>query len=117
MGTNKVNIINLMQLIASRQSQLEYQRAVPLVNVASELVNQWFCDFYHPKDKSFDSEFTLGELEQLDKFNLFYDARVNDLPDTLDEFMQSDAWSEVINAAASVLSNLGWSDLKVSYED
>jgi hypothetical protein len=44
MGPHRVNIINLLNLIASRSEQLEYQESAP-VNVANEMVNQWFDDF------------------------------------------------------------------------
>lgn len=45
MGPHRVNIINTLQLIAAPSEQLEYQQHAPRINVATELVNQWFDDF------------------------------------------------------------------------
>ena len=43
---------NVLQLIAAPTEQLRYQAKAP-VNVAHELVNQWFDDFYHPTAPQF----------------------------------------------------------------
>jgi hypothetical protein len=88
---NRVNIINLLNLIASRCDQIEYQRAAP-VNVANELVNQWFDDFYHPTDAQFAREFSADEMVQLVKFDAFYDERVASLPDSLEKLLITPAW-------------------------
>ncbi len=68
MGPHKVNIIYALQLIATPADQLAYQ-AVASVNVARELVNQWFDDFYHPDSPQFLREFTAGELAWLAEFH------------------------------------------------
>jgi hypothetical protein len=81
MSPHRTNIVNLLNLIASESGQLDYQKRAPL-NVANELVNQWFDDFYHPTDERFKSEFSGEELASLCAFN----ARCEDwnplLPDS-----------------------------------
>jgi len=115
MGPHRVNIINVLQLIASAIDQLEYQSKSP-VNVATEVVNQWFDDFYHPGSPEFEIEFSRSELSLLTEFNRVYEERVALLPDTLPELLASVAWSEVMSAANSVLVVCGWEALKVAYE-
>ncbi len=115
MGPHRVNVINTLQLIAVPAEQLRYQDAAP-VNVAHELVNQWFDDFYHPTSASFASEFSNRELETLAEFSQFFDARVSLLPDTLAEMLQAEAWSEVVAKANSVLASCGWQEVQARYE-
>lgn len=115
MAPHRVNIINTMQLIASARDQLEYQNSSQ-VNVASELVNQWFCDFYHPADPRFMSAFSDKELKALRDFNSFFDCRVHALPETLGEMLASQAWEDVIMHAQIVLDKLGWQGLEARYE-
>jgi hypothetical protein len=116
MGPHRVNIINTLQLIASQADQLAYQQQVPGVNVAAELVNQWFDDFYHPVDAKFDAEFSPFELETLAEFNDFYDVRVSQLPDRLSGMLESPVWLEVVAAANKVLQLNNWLDVKARYE-
>ncbi len=114
MGPHRVNIINTLQLIASPTQQLEYQNNAP-INIANEVVNQWFDDFYHPDFLAFEADFSCSELIELAKFNRLYDERVALLPDTLTEMLESEVWSEVMLEANRVLLVCGWKDLKVSY--
>jgi hypothetical protein len=115
MGPHRVNIINALQLIASPSDQLEYQSKAP-VNVARELVNQWFDDFYHPADSQFMSEFDAVELQVLADFNAYYDSRVSALPDSLPELLQSSVWKEVMLNAEHVLAQCGWGGLDARYD-
>jgi len=116
MTPHRANIINLLNLIASEKDQLEYEARAP-VNVASELVNQWFDDFYHPTDKTFKSEFSDQELTLLGEFNAYYDARVAVLPDFLGEMLKTKAWREVMSFAGQVLDELGWRGIEAYYDD
>ena len=116
MGPHRVNIINTLQLIAAPSEQLEYQQNAPGINVATELVNQWFDDFYHPGDAKFDAEFTPRELETLAEFNEFYDVRVSQLPDRLFEMHESPVWLDVMAAANKVLRTNGWIGVDARYE-
>lgn len=107
MTPHRANIINLLNLIASESDQLDYQRLAP-VNVASELVNQWFDDFYHPTDEHFKNEFSDEELASLAEFDAYYDARDTVLPDSLDEMLETKAWREVMAFAGKILDEHGW---------
>lgn len=116
MGPHRVNIINTLNLIASSNDQIEYSKAVP-VNVANELVNQWFDDFYHPTDAQFAREFSVDEMVQLAKFTAYYDERVSLLPDSLEKVLITPAWGEVINCAGAVLDACGWRGVQARYEN
>ncbi|WP_411885729.1 hypothetical protein [Polaromonas sp. YR568] len=112
MGPHRANIINTLQLIAAPSQQLEYQEKAALINVATELVNQWFDDFYHPGDAKFDAEFSPHELEVLADFNQFYDVRVSRLPDQLSEMLESPVWLEVMATANGILRAHNWLGVK-----
>jgi hypothetical protein len=115
MGPHRVNMINTIQLIASVKDQVEYQNSAP-VNVANELVNQWFDDFYHPTDSQFVCEFSETEHKVLFDFNSFFDCRVKDLPDTLGEMLVSPVWQDIVLRAEKVLDELKWRGLDARYE-
>lgn len=115
MGPHRVNIINLLNLIASRSEQLEYQESAA-VNVANELVNQWFDDFYHPADMQFVSQFSADELLLLKRFDAYYNERLALLPDSLDGLLGSRAWDEVMAYAGGVLDACRWRGIEARYE-
>ncbi len=115
MGPHRVNIINVLQLIAAPAEQLRYQANAP-VNVSNELVNHWFDDFYHPNSPQFASEFSGEELERLAEFNSFFDERVALLPDSLAEMLKVAAWSEVFAKANAVLAVCGRQEVQARYE-
>ena len=116
MGPHRVNIINLLNLIASSSDQVEYQRTAP-INVANELVNQWFDDFYQPTDAQFASEFSADEMVQLAKFDAYYDERVAVLPDSLEKLLITPAWIDVMACAGAILDACGWRGVDARYEN
>lgn len=116
MTPHRANIINILNLIASERGQLTYQKRAP-VNVATELVNQWFGDFYHPTDKQFKSEFSDEELASLEQFNAYYNAQYAALPDSLDEMLETKTWREIMAFAGRVLDEHGWRDIEATYDD
>lgn len=116
MTPHRANIINLLNLIASKSDQLLYQKRAP-VNVATELVNQWFDDFYHPTDKQFKSEFSDEELASLGEFNAYYEARDQALPNSLDEMLKTKAWREIMAFAGRILDEHGWRGIEATYDD
>ena len=117
MNAHRVNIINTLKLISSPPAASEYQRQVPAVKVASELVNQWFDDFYHPGAVEFESAFSSDELAELANFHRFFDAKVCELPDDLGALLTSPAWGQVSLEAGAVLDRLGWTGLVADYND
>jgi uncharacterized damage-inducible protein DinB len=116
MTPHRANIINLLNLIASESDQLDYQRLAP-VNVASELVNQWFDDFYHPTDEHFKSEFSDEELASLAEFDAYYDARDTALPDSLDEMLKTETWREIMAFAGKIIDEHGWRGIVAFYDN
>jgi len=107
MNPHRVNIINVLQLIASPAAALAYQREAPAVNVANELVNQWFDDFYHPGSPQFETAFSSAELAQLANFHRCFDAMADGLPDDLGTLLASSDWRQVSSEAGAVLDRLG----------
>lgn len=117
MNAHRVNIINVLQLIASPVDALAYQRQVPAVNVANELVNHGFDDFHHPGSPQFEAAFSSEELAALARFHRAFDARADGLPDDLDALLASSVWRQVSSDAAAVLECLGWAGRVVNDED
>jgi len=115
MGPHRVNIINFLNLIASGREQLDYQESAP-VNVANELVNQWFDDFYHPADAQFASQFSADELRLLKQFDAYYNERLAMLPNSLDALLKTGAWNEVMAYAGGVLDACSWRAIEARYE-
>ena len=110
MGASDVrrHIVELVQLLASSEQQLAYQRDVPIANVPAELVCMWFDDLYHPQWDLFVEAFSETERNRLATFHRFYDARVEQLPNSLEEMHQSVVWRDVMSEAKQVLNDLGW---------
>lgn len=87
------------------------------MNVANELVNQWFGDFYHPKDEQFRREFSRQELVSLDEFHARYETRLSMLPNSLDQMLQNRAWQEIMDSASEVLAEHSWLGIEACYDD
>ena len=115
MDPHRVNIINTLQLISSVEAQRAYQQQVPWVNVAHEVVNQWFCDFYHPGSQEFEGEFSCEELASLAEFSRFYDQRADLLPGSLPQLLECAAWQEIVAYADAVLRTNGWKSIVAAY--
>ncbi|TCI02585.1 hypothetical protein EZV61_12335 [Corallincola luteus] len=116
MNPHRVNIITLLQLVARHKEQVEYQRKVPSVNVATEMCCQWFDDFYHPEFEEFKVNFSKPELMWLAKFNEVFEDCVDELPETLDDFHRDPRWQKVTSVAESLLIELGWQDIRPIYD-
>jgi hypothetical protein len=102
------NIVGLVRTLASKDEQLAYERDVPIANVPAELACMWFDDLYQPDGDLFLEAFTPTERDRLARFHTFYDARIEQLPDTLAELHRDAAWLEVMGEAQRVLEDLGW---------
>jgi hypothetical protein len=101
-------IVELLQLFASEEQQLAYERDVPHVDITAELVCMWFNDQYHP-GRGFDQFFSPDELAALDEFHRFYDQRVNRLPEsqgTVRTWLASPVWREVMEQARRTLERV-----------
>jgi hypothetical protein len=96
-------VFETLALIADKEAQRRYQLAVPNVDVAAELFNQWE-DCFFPEDDSFRSSFLDEEFAALKSFDRVLNRVCEETPQelpTLEEFVETDAW-EQLSAAASV---------------
>ena len=103
------HMIELLKTIASPAMQKAYESNAPIANVPDELVCQWFHDF-HPATELFRSSFSNNEIRELTRFNEFYDARVESIPDGGDvaKLQTNKEWLEVQTFANDVLNKCGW---------
>lgn len=109
LATRKV-FRELLGLLSDPEEQRAYARDVPIANVPAELVCQWFDDHYHATSMSFNRAFSADERRALADFNLTFESRRSQLPDTGDiqVLQSSDAWASAMSAAAHALAALGW---------
>lgn len=102
-------IIELLQLFASEEQQLAYERDVPHVDITTELVCLWFDDLYHPRQQDFATGFTAEELAVLAEFHRLFDERVDRLPEspgTVRTWLASPIWREVMEQAQRMLERV-----------
>ena len=114
MATNdfRENLIDFLRTIASAESQLEYEKEVPIANVSDELICGWFDDLYHPNTSLFESAFNSQERRELDRFNYFFDKYVNSIPENqkLIDLQNSDEWKEIQSLASQTINKCGWDE-------
>jgi hypothetical protein len=99
----------LLQLLASEDEQLAYERNVPHVDITDELVCMWFDDLYHEKDVAGDPTFDADEWRALAEFHAFYDKRFRKLPPsggTVRTWLAHPLWREVMNQARATLERI-----------
>jgi hypothetical protein len=104
----RARVLESLALIASEDSQREYQKAVPYVDVPAELFNQWE-DWYFPDDDTFRSGFSAKELESLSWFDKVLNEVCGTTPQQLpgiDEFVLTEAWRRLSTAAREALSDI-----------
>ncbi len=117
MEPRRVNVINTLQLIASKEQQDEYDQDVPIANIATELVNQWFDDHFHCEEAWFRDLFSDDEWKTLMEFHNYYNAKVNNLPDSYEELREDFNWKQIIGKAQWALAMLGWTDIEAKYDE
>ena len=102
------HIIQLLQLFASEEQQLAYERDVSHVDITKELVCMWFNDQYYP-GRGFDEFFSPDESAALDEFHRLYEERVDRLPEsqgTVRTWLASPIWREVMEQAQRTLERV-----------
>lgn len=112
MNHHRALTIQTIQLIADTEAQERYEIDVPIADVPSELVCQWFDDIYKAEWEPYREAFTSKELEVLAEFNAFYDSLVDRLPETLEEMHRCYAWRQIVGKAEWVLAMLKWESLE-----
>ena len=99
-------VIEQLRLLESKQEQLEYETAVPRVDITRELLSGWFDDAYHPEAEDFAINFSRDELQALEVFNKAFRDQVQGLPSsegTVRSWHVSPQWQEVMSSAKSAL--------------
>ena len=104
----KDNIIVFLNTISSKNSQLNYKKAVPFVHVPNELACQW-DDFFSPDYDWFSKIWSESEFNFLKKF----DSEFNEILDSMGELedvpaiLNNDKWKKVMNLASKTIEELG----------
>nr|WP_321487158.1 hypothetical protein [uncultured Draconibacterium sp.] len=102
------NVFGVIDLWASKESQLEYQRNVPIAQVSDELFCQWE-DYYFPASDDFIQIFNPTELKLLSKFdetlNAIADITPKNLP-LIDEFIETGEWKTMNKKAIEIKKKL-----------
>jgi hypothetical protein len=100
----------ILELWASADQQLEYQRNVPTANVSAELFCQWFDDYYNKDNPIMIKEFSQQELEAYNEFNKIISDISDQTPGTMpsiEKFINTSEWNAVNNAAITALKKIG----------
>ncbi len=115
MPPEKVNLINILQLLASPELQKKYNNDVPQACIPDELIAQWFDDFFFPDNDEFISIFSDYEWGELMEFHELFKDHLATLPRDFESMKDNLGWAVVLNAASKVLDNLGWRELVARY--
>ncbi|MGV8091815.1 MAG: hypothetical protein AB2L24_08125 [Mangrovibacterium sp.] len=102
------NVFGVIDLWASKESQLEYQKNVPIAQVSDELFCQWE-DYYFPTSTDFRQIFNQEELELLSEFdkaiNKIADKTLQNLP-VIEQFVDTEEWKTLNNKAIEIKNKL-----------
>lgn len=105
----KAATLDLLQLFASEERQLAYERDAPHVSITEELFIMWFNDLYRPDDANFASWFTQDELTDLAEFSQYLNDRKQQLPDshgTIRTWLPNPVWREIMQKAQRILERI-----------
>lgn len=109
MNEYREEFIDLLQLLASKEKQDEYQKNVPHVNIAQELICMCFDDFYYD-GTHLKNYFNDEETKILKEFHEYYEERVKRLPNSYAEFWHSSLWKEIVQKAEETLKKIKSND-------
>ncbi|WP_157826736.1 hypothetical protein [Colwellia sp. 12G3] len=107
---HKSNIIEILQLISSVESQFEYEKNVPIAKVPAELFCTWFDDYYHPNSAEFASSFNADELKDLAIFNQHFDRFGKNIPmnNGVSSLQSNSNWLAIQSYAGKLLEKHSW---------
>ena len=109
--SSRQRIIETLQLLASKDEQLEYRRRVPIADVSAELVCCW-DDVFWPDDKNLRTEFS--EWSALLRFHSVFERVCRVLPHhplpPIEQFIESPHWLLLSRAAARALNAISNDD-------
>jgi hypothetical protein len=103
-------VFEVLDLISSKEEQLDYQAKVPIAYVSAELFNQWEDCYQIPREQDWYKEaFSEAELMILGEFDVVLEAVARDTPQNppdINEFFKTGEWERLSSAAAIALGNL-----------
>ena len=102
------NIFGVIDLWSSKQSQIDYQKNVPIAHVSAELYCQW-NDFYIPNSDDFQQAFKDSELKILSEFDSALNDSVDKTPETLptiEDFIDTEEWKKMNTKAVEIKEKL-----------
>lgn len=102
----KERVFETLRLLADEDAQDNYNRQVPIAEVAVELVNQWFDDSFLLEEPWFREIFSRYEWNILSEFNQFFERRLGNLPAVYSELRTDQNWAEVRLKAQWALDKL-----------
>ena len=107
--TGKQRVIDTLQLLASRDKQMDYRRRVPIADVSGELLCFW-DDVFWQNDAKLRTEFSESEWVALLRFHYVFERICRLLPHhplpPIEQFIGSPHWLQLSKAAAKVLQVL-----------
>ena len=107
----RTNFVHLLQMLASPNEQDVYQEEVDdlHIDIRDELLCMWFDDFWgHGQREHMIPCLSEEELNAVDTFHAFFEARDELLPETYAELRESPIWHEIVRKAQETLVTLGW---------
>ena len=96
-------------MIANPDRQIEFQRLVPMVSAAEEMVCMWFDDF-HPTSELFSEAFSVNEIENMKIYTKTFEKYADTLPNSLEDLLKSSEWELVMKQAKITLHANGWEE-------
>jgi hypothetical protein len=103
-------VFEVLELISSKEKQLDYQAKVPIAYVSAELFNQWDDCYQIPKEQDWYKEaFSKEELRILQEFDEAFEDVSKETPQNppdIHNFVKTPEWERLSNAAAIALGNL-----------
>jgi len=105
-GTPKQRVVETLQLLASRDEQMEYRRRVPIADVSAELFCLW-DEAFSRDDAKLRAMFSESEWTALLRFHSVFERVCSLLPHhpmpPIEQFVQSPHWLQLSKAAARAL--------------
>ena len=103
-------VFEVLDLISSKEEQLDYQSKAPIAYVSAELFNQWEDCYQIPKDQDwYIGAFTDKEHKILREFNEAFEVVCSETPQNppdIQEFIKTPEWLKLSCAAKKAIDGL-----------
>jgi len=96
------SVCEVLELLSSKELQIQFQLKSPSANVAMELLCLWFSELYQPGSQLFNRSFNSDEQAMLQQFNRYYDLRKANLPETIEQLHGDSEW-QIVRDQAKIL--------------